>query len=178
MKQMLYFKHTKKQNRNIVYNTITLMKKILPLSLLLTIILTLSLSSSADAQSRYSNTELGVILGEPTGISLKAWQSDNTAFDAGIAWSFGDNGSLHLHGDYLYHNWLDVESGSLALYYGFGARVQLANDARFGVRIPVGLQYNIPDTRLATFFEVAPLLDLIPETTFDVNGGLGLRIYL
>lgn len=154
------------------------MKKILPISLLLSIILALSLFSSADAQSRYSNTELGVILGEPTGISLKAWQSDNTAFDAGIAWSFGDNGSLHLHGDYLFHNWQDVESGSLALYYGLGARVQLANDPRLGVRIPVGLQYNIPDTRLVSFFEVAPLLDLIPETTFDVNGGLGLRIYL
>lgn len=154
------------------------MKKTLQLSLLLTVILAFSLSSSADAQNRYSNTELGVILGEPTGISLKAWQSDNTAFDAGFAWSFGDNGSLHLHADYLFHNWMDVESGSLALYYGLGARLQIADDPRLGARIPFGLQYNIPDTRLATFFEVAPLLDLVPETTFDVNGGIGLRIYL
>ena len=154
------------------------MKKTLLLTFLFSALLAFSFSSTAEAQSRYSNTELGVILGEPTGISLKAWQSDNTAFDAGIAWSFGDNGSLHLHGDYLIHNWLDVESGSLALYYGLGARVQLADDPRFGARIPIGLQYNIPDTRLATFFEVAPLLDLVPETSFDVNGGLGIRIYL
>lgn len=154
------------------------MNKTLLLSIILSALLAFSLSTSADAQSRDSNTELGIILGEPTGISLKAWQSDNTAFDAGIAWSFGDNGSLHLHGDYLRHNWLDVESGSLALYYGLGARLQLADDPRLGARIPVGLQYNIPDTRLTTFFEVAPLLDLVPETTFDVNGGLGLRIYL
>jgi hypothetical protein len=154
------------------------MKKILLLSLLLSTLLAFSFSTSADAQSRESNTELGIILGEPTGISLKAWQSDVTAFDAGIAWSFGDNGSLHLHCDYLRHNWLDVESGSLALYYGLGARLQLADDPRLGARIPVGLQYNIPDTRLTTFFEVAPLLDLVPETEFDVNGGLGLRIYL
>jgi hypothetical protein len=154
------------------------MKKILLLSLLLSTLLAFSFSTSADAQSRESNTELGIILGEPTGISLKAWQSDVTAFDAGIAWSFGDNGSLHLHGDYLRHNWLDVESGSLALYYGLGARLQLADDPRLGARIPVGLQYNIPDTRLTTFFEVAPLLDLVPETEFDVNGGIRLRIYL
>ena len=154
------------------------MKKTLLLSLLFSALLAFSISNTADAQSRESNTELGIILGEPTGISLKAWQSDNVAFDAGLAWSFGDNGSLHLHGDYLRHNWLDVESGSLALYYGLGARLQLADDPRLGARIPVGLQYNIPDTRLTTFFEVAPLLDLVPETSFDVNGGLGLRIYL
>ena len=154
------------------------MNKIKQLSVLFTLFLAFALSSTADAQYRSGNTELGIILGEPTGISLKAWQSDVTAFDAGLAWSFGDNGSLHLHGDYLRHNWLDVDSGSLALYYGLGARLQLADDPRLGARIPVGLQYNIPDTWLTTFFEVAPLLDLVPETEFDVNGGLGLRIYL
>ena len=154
------------------------MKKSVLVFILSLSILIIAAIGHASAQSRNSNTELGIILGEPTGISLKAWQSDNIAFDAGLAWSFGDNGSIHLHGDYLRHKWLDVESGSLALYYGLGARLQLADDPRLGARIPVGLQYNIPDTRLTTFFEVAPLLDLIPETTFDVNGGLGLRIYL
>lgn len=156
------------------------MKKTLSIShlLLFSSVLAFTFVSTAEAQSRSSNTEIGIILGEPTGISLKAWQSDNTAFDAGLAWSFGGSGSVHLHADYLRHNWLDVESGSLALYYGLGARLRISDDGRLGVRIPVGLQYNIPDTRLATFFEVAPLLDLIPETTFDVNGGIGIRIYL
>ena len=154
------------------------MNKTVLLSILISLLMAFSLSNTADAQSRYSNTELGIILGEPTGISLKAWQSDDTAFDAGFAWSFGDNGSLHLHADYLWHKWLDVETGSLALYYGLGARLQVADDPRFGARVPVGLQYNIPDTRLATFFEVAPLLDLVPETSFDVNGGFGIRIFL
>ncbi|MFO7800450.1 hypothetical protein [Rhodohalobacter sp.] len=134
--------------------------------------------STLDAQSRYSNTELGVILGEPTGISFKAWQSDRTAFDAGVAWSFGDNGSVHLHADYLRHNWLDVESGSLAFYYGLGGRVKFADDSKVGARIPVGLQYLFPDNRLSMFFEVAPTFDLIPETSFGVNGGIGVRIFI
>lgn len=154
------------------------MNKLLLSTLLALAFILLAFTGHSHAQDRYSNTELGIILGEPTGISLKAWQSNSTAFDAGIAWSFGDNGSLHLHGDYLWHEWLDVDSGSLALYYGIGARVQLADDPRLGARIPFGLQYNIPDTRLSAFFEVAPLLDLVPETSFDVNGGLGLRIFL
>ena len=134
--------------------------------------------STLDAQSRYSNTELGVILGEPTGISFKTWQSDRTAIDAAIAWSFGDNGSVHLHADYLRHNWLDVDRGSLAFYYGLGGRVKFADDSRVGARIPVGLQYLFPDTRLSMFFEVAPTLDLIPETSFGVNGGIGVRIFI
>ncbi|CAN5332755.1 hypothetical protein BH23BAC3_BH23BAC3_33600 [soil metagenome] len=154
------------------------MKNFVVCSVLSSMILTFSFISNAEAQDRYSNTELGIILGEPTGLSLKSWQSDRTAFGAGFAWSFGGRGSVHMHADYLRHNWLETETGSLAMYYGLGARVLLADDPRLGARIPVGLQFNIPDTRLAAFFEVAPLLDLIPSTTFDVNGGLGIRIFL
>lgn len=134
--------------------------------------------SSADAQNRHSNTELGIILGEPTGISAKFWQSDRTAISGAAAWSFGRHESVHLHADYTIHNWLDVEEGSMALYYGLGARTVLANNSRLGARIPVGLQYILPSTRLGLFFEVAPTFDLIPETKFGVNGGLGIRVFL
>ncbi|MCH8549106.1 MAG: hypothetical protein LAT80_09520 [Balneolaceae bacterium] len=136
------------------------------------------LYSTADAQDRYSGTELGIILGEPTGISAKFWQSDRTAIDAALAWSFGRNESVHLHADYLIHNWMDVEDGSLAIYYGLGARALFANNSRFGARIPVGLQYIFPATRLGMFFEVAPTFDLVPETKFGVNGGIGVRVFL
>lgn len=144
----------------------------------LAILLTTTLYCSADAQNRASNTELGVILGEPTGLSLKHWQSNDTAFDAALAWSLSGNESVHLHANYLKHNWLDVDSGSLAFYYGIGARALLSDNSRFGVRVPIGLQYLIPDSRLGLFFEVAPLLDLIPDTDFDVNGGIGIRYFL
>ena len=135
-------------------------------------------AETSEAQDRNSSTEIGVILGEPTGLSLKSWTSDNSAFDLAAAWSFSENGSIHLHGDYLRHNWLNPDAGSLALYYGLGARVKLADDARLGARIPVGLQYLVPDTRLSAFFEVAPLFDVVPETKFNVNGGIGLRIFI
>lgn len=154
------------------------MKTLKLTTLTLAFALLLGAISTLDAQSRYSNTEIGVILGEPTGISFKTWQSDRTAIDAALAWSFGDNGSVHLHADYLRHNWLDVDSGSLAFYYGLGGRVKFADDSRVGARIPVGLQYLFPDTRLSMFFEVAPTLDLIPETSFGVNGGIGVRIFI
>ncbi len=152
-----------------------LTKKLLSLIFLLSVI---GLYTAAEAQDRHSNTEIGIILGEPTGLSLKAWQSNNSAFDAAVAWSFGDNESVHIHADYLRHNWLDVNEGSLALYYGLGARALLSDNSRFGARIPVGLQYILPSTRLSLFFEVAPTLNLIPSTSFGVNGGLGIRVFI
>jgi|SRR6056297_558020 len=136
------------------------------------------LSTSLHAQSRPGSTELGVILGEPTGISAKFWQSGSSAIDAAAAWSFGKEESLHLHASYLKHKPLEAEAGSLYLYYGIGARALFADDPRFGARIPVGLQYNIEDTRLSLFFEVAPTFDLVPATDFGVNGGIGVRYFL
>ncbi len=134
--------------------------------------------SEAEAQYRPGNTELGIILGEPTGISLKFWQSQSTAIDAAVAWSFGRNESLHLHASYLVHNNLDVDSGTLYFFYGIGARALLRDDPNFGARIPVGLQYIFPSTRLSMFFEVAPIMDLIPATSFGVSGGIGVRYFL
>lgn len=137
-----------------------------------------SILNNAQAQYRPGNTELGIILGEPTGISIQVWQTGTTAIDGALAWSFGRDDKVHVHADYLIHNPLETNRGSLTFYYGIGGRAILADDARFGARIPLGLQYIIPDSRVSLFFEVAPIFDLIPATDFDVNGGIGVRYFL
>lgn len=157
-----------------MYNT-TLLKTALISSLLF---ITASFSNETNAQYRPGNTELGVILGEPTGISLQLWQTGTTAIDAAFAWSFGRNDKIHIHADYLIHKPLEADRGSLTFFYGIGARAILTDDARFGARIPLGLEYIIPDSRISLFFEVAPILDLVPGTDFDVNGGIGVRYFL
>jgi hypothetical protein len=123
---------------------------------------------------------LGIILGEPTGLSAKIWTGKTTAFDAAAAWSFGtDNGSLHLHADFLKHKFgvLDVNKGQLPLYFGLGAKVVLANDPVIGVRVPLGISYIFADGTFDTFLEVVPVLNLIPSTDFDVDAAIGLRYY-
>lgn len=123
---------------------------------------------------------LGVIFGEPTGLSGKVWTTDKTAFDFGVAWSFQKKGNFHLHADYLYHNfsYFDVDSGSLPFYLGIGGRVRFEkDDNRLGVRFVAGIEYYFEDWPMAVFVEVAPILDLAPKTEGDVNGGLGLRFY-
>lgn len=138
----------------------------------------LSMFNQVQAQYRPGATELGVVLGEPTGVSIQVWQSGRTSIDGALAWSLGRNDKIHIHADYLKHDQLSVDRGSLTFFYGIGARAILADDARFGARIPVGLHYIIPDSRITLFFEVAPIFDLMPATDFDVNGGIGVRYIL
>ncbi len=137
-----------------------------------------STTQTAEAQNRPTNTELGFILGEPTGISFKFWQSESTAIDGAVAWSLGRNEAVHVHADYLFHNNLDVDQGDLLFYYGPGVKAVFADDPRVGVRFPLGMQYIIDSTRLSLFFEIAPTFDLVPRTSFGVDGGLGLRFFL
>ncbi len=130
---------------------------------------------------------MGIVLGEPTGLSAKLWTSSDNAFDFAAAWSFkkyhhNDNlndGSLLLQADYVWHffNLMPVSSGKLPLYIGIGGRVVLADDPRFGVRIPIGIDYLFADAPIDVFLELVPILDLSPETDFGVSGGLGIRYW-
>ena len=138
-------------------------------------------STSSSSSYNHGNFGIGVILGEPTGLSAKMWTSKNTAFDLGVAWSFSGDGHFHIHGDYLFHNFglFDVSKGSLPLYFGIGVRMLFRDNAddKIGVRIPIGLEYFFDGVPLAVFGEVVPILDLAPSTEFDINGGLGIRFY-
>lgn len=121
--------------------------------------------------------ELGAILGEPTGLSAKYWLSRVNAVDFGAAWSFDEDGRFHLHCDYLFHNYeiFKVDQGSLPLYFGIGGRVLFADDARVGLRLTLGLEYVVEQYPMSVFFEVAPIVDVAPETEASINGGLGIR---
>jgi hypothetical protein len=129
--------------------------------------------------------ELGVILGEPTGLSAKYWMTTNTALDFGAAWSFGENGNFHLHCDYLYHNFdiFKVDEGSLPLYFGIGGRIRFEGDdtmdkdhgTHVGLRLVLGIEYLVAAYPMSIFFEVAPIVDLAPATEGSMNGGLGIR---
>ena len=125
---------------------------------------------------------LGVIIGEPTGISIKNWLKDTTAIDAAIAWSFSDYQSFQFHADYLFHNPRVIER-SLPVYYGIGGRLKLTNndirnnDTRLGIRFPVGITYLFQNAPFDFFVEVVPILDVLPGTDVKLNAALGGRFY-
>ena len=123
---------------------------------------------------------LGIILGEPTGVSLGIGAGDRASFDAAIAWSLEGTDRVHLHGDYLRWNpdAIEIDEAKIPAYYGVGVRVRLnegSRDDEIGVRFPLGLAWVFADGGLMTFLELAPILDLSPDTDFDINAALGLR---
>ena len=136
---------------------------------------------------------IGIIIGEPTGLSAKKWISKTTAIDAAAAWSFADYSSFQLHVDYLWHNYDLIKTkelpGQLSVYYGIGGRIKLKSgnggsgkdnkdeDTRIGVRVPVGLSYTLKENPVELFAEVVPLLDVVPETKLGIGIGIGARYY-
>ncbi len=141
---------------------------------LLTMVLTCGTVKAQD-----SGFGLGVILGEPTGISGKLWIEDNKAIDGAVAWSFEKKAAMHLHADLLFHssNIVKVEVSKLVAYYGIGGRVKFENKSKMGVRVPLGINYLSSGAPLDIFLEIVPLLDLAPNTEFDLNAAIGVRYF-
>ena len=142
------------------------------------VLLILATFISIVAYSQRTGIGLGVILGEPTGLSAKMWTSENTAVDAALAWSFVGNGFIHVHADILMHSFsIEVDQGSLPVYFGIGAKLDLASNLGLGVRIPFGLAYLFESAPIDLFIELVPILNLIPGTKFSVEGGIGVRYF-
>jgi hypothetical protein len=122
---------------------------------------------------------LGIILGEPTGVSFKNWVGRREALDVAVAWSFEGEGAIHIHADYLFHNFrlFHIEKGDLVLYYGIGARVKTVDKTQVGVRIPLGLSYLFEKDPIEIFFELGPIMNLTPKTLFRMTTGVGVRYY-
>lgn len=128
-----------------------------------------------------SNFGLGIIVGEPTGISAKTWLNDHNAVDGAVAWSVNENARFQVHADYLYHrNYLFATedlTGRIPFYFGIGGRMRMAErgDDRLGVRFPLGITTLLRQAPIEFFLEVVPVMDLAPDTDFDINGAIGAR---
>ena len=124
---------------------------------------------------------VGLIVGEPTGISIKKWIGETRAIDAAAALSIVGNGSFQVHADYLFHNFSLLKSkefkGLNPVYFGVGGRIKLDEDTFVGIRIPFGISYLFADAPVDLFVEVVPILDVAPDTDLDINAAIGVRFY-
>lgn len=133
----------------------------------------------AAAAGKANSFGVGFIAGEPTGVSAKLWLDGTRAIDMAAAWSLVDEEALHLHADYVLHDFspIHVDRGQLPLYYGIGGRVKFADDARLGMRGVFGLNYIFDGPPLDAFIEIVPLLDLVPGTDLNFNASFGMRFF-
>ena len=144
-------------------------------ALLLAGITTLSNPSNAHAQERPFG--LGLILGDPTGFSAKYWVSQRNAWDFGLAWSLDGGETLHLHADYLWHDFDLIDEPRTPVYFGVGGRLAQADDPVLSVRVPFGITHLVQDIPIDVFFELVPMFNLVPSTRLDLQGGIGARYY-
>jgi hypothetical protein len=131
---------------------------------------------------------VGLIVGEPTGVSAKYYLADDRAIDLAVGGAIVGRG-IQVHGDYLWHPIIleQKESFALPLFFGVGGRI-LNHDGgggdddhvRFGVRAPVGILFDFTKVPLDAFAELAGVLDY--RTKGDafglaLNAGIGARYY-
>ncbi len=134
---------------------------------------------------------MGIILGEPTGLSAKLWTSSNNAFDFGLGVGLGgdrikyngiydNSGRVHFHMDYLWHSFNAISSSEkFPLYYGIGGRFNTSGgyDDSFGIRGVFGIAWFPHNTPIDVFFELVPVFQVTPLTGLGVDAGLGIRYF-
>ena len=121
----------------------------------------------------------GVIIGEPTGISVKKWMTGQHAIDFEIGWSFPGE-RIHIAVDYLSHfpGW--TRKHNLHPYLAIGSRFKMKAEQedgqfRFGIRFGAGIEYICGQFGL--YGELYPTVDIVPETKSGLEGGVGVRYY-
>jgi hypothetical protein len=139
------------------------------------------------------NFGFGIILGEPTGLTLKYWTQRNNAFVFDIGASYF--GSPRISADYLWH--FDAFRSNIAkLYAGFGGVVGIGrgngfyyahdhngffyrsdNGLGLGVRGIFGVNVVPERTPIELFLEVGLLVGLSPSFGSAGDVGIGIRFY-
>lgn len=143
------------------------------------LVLLASVLICGSAQAQDEGFGLGLILGEPTGVSGKQWIDSKRAVDGAVAWSFEKEAAMHLHADLLFHTPSSSRTNAsrLLFYYGIGGRIKFADESKAGLRVPLGLDYLSSGAPIDIFFEIVPLLDLAPKTDFTLNAAIGIRYF-
>jgi hypothetical protein len=139
---------------------------------------------------------LGVVIGEPTGLSAKYWLTSKHAIDFGLAYSF--NSFVEVFADYLFHfpgvfgassqftTQLTPYIGIGGIFFGSTNGVNSRNNHYFtsdgstaglGLRLPLGIEWSPMDPPIGVFVELVPGLGIIPSTFGFLEAGIGVRYY-
>jgi hypothetical protein len=146
---------------------------------------------------------LGVVLGEPTGITAKVYLNEPFALQLGVGYvdTFDGQDGLHLNVDFIWHPAVIARTPGFTLpfYLGVGGRYlehrydywennvhYVDSDSHFGVRVPFGLLFDFNRVPLDVYMELALVIDFIHggatygpyhHDRVGWNGGIGIRYY-
>ena len=160
-------------------------------ALLLSLFATNIMAAQTVTKSTGQEFDVGLVAGEPFGLSVHI----PLGHDHGLALALGDgadsNEDTHFHADYLLYNH-GVFNGNtdmrLPVYVGIGALIaeeshyerrgrtdEYENRTVVGLRVPLGLLMSLRRVPFDFFVEVAPTLEIAPNSDFEVEAALGVR---
>ncbi len=153
-------------------------------------IVVLVLVAGSMTYAQRSATGFGIILGDPTGLTLKHWTSRDQAIAASLGGSYF--GAPRIGVDYLWH--FNAFRSNVVLLYadagvavGFGKGVRWWGDrgykyydrseTRLGVRGMFGVNVLPRGVPLEFFLELGPLIGITPGFGSAIDVALGMRFY-
>ncbi|MCO4746725.1 MAG: hypothetical protein KC912_18160 [Proteobacteria bacterium] len=149
--------------------------------ILASVCLLASTTASAVEVGNGKNIGVGLVLGEPTGVTGKFYLSKNHAIDVTLGTGTYDNdrdSRLWVHGVYLWHPSVlhsdpDFDLGWHVGVGGFVADRHNRDGASIGARVPAGLDFTLSKVPLQFFADVAADVELVPDVV-ELYLGLGL----
>lgn len=154
----------------------------------LLVVLGIFIVTPAMAQNKFG---AGIVLGEPTGFTVKYDLGNQRAIDGAL--SFFGYSNLYIHSTYLklMPKFFNIERHPVSWYFGIGGRIlshrnyhwhgktyyDHGNDTHLAVRAPIGLSLNFANSDFELFTELALYMDIIPVTEMYIYMALGGRYY-
>ena len=138
----------------------------------------------ASAFASANETQVGIVLGSTTGLSAKFELGGNRAITGVLAYSTDSTYGNYFHIDYLFERARQFSLGNISpayLYYGPGIKmVNIRNGidggkTRIAFRGPIGINFQTTNPDLEVFGEIAPSVDLSPNTSVYLDIGIGIR---
>ena len=129
---------------------------------------------------------LGLVLGDPAGLSLRTELNHHNALQLHVGFDLEkfDRTRVVVALDYLFYLSNMFKStrphGRLSPYFGIGSALQLrelSSELKLGVRVPLGLSFRLRAAPLEFFSEIALGIHVLPETATLIDGGIGARWY-
>jgi hypothetical protein len=162
---------------------------------LLSLFLIISASNLFAQGPRGNSFGFGLILGDPTGATIKYWTNNENAFTASIGSSYF--GNIRLGGDYLWH--FDAFNSRVVKMYagpgivlGFGQshggfwwgdkhdKFYYWDDTHsvgFAGRVVFGINIIPKRSPIEIFFELGPLIGISPAFGVNLDAAAGIRFY-
>lgn len=149
--------------------------------LVLAITLASSPARAAEGDADHGPFGIGLVVGQPTGLTMELELSEHTAIDAAVGLDLFDERRFYFHLEFLYFlpTLVTADSLSLAAYLGVGGFIVDHPDRLgLGVRAPFGLSLEFTAVPLEIFLEIALHVRLVPDgPDFDPGAALGFRYY-